>query len=154
MAKFPRALKKTRESKIFTRGLRFRLAAGFLLFFTLLLLGLGVVIRQMLVRITNGQMSALLEEEWGASKGYLHFDHQRPIWLYDSFDPEEAIIVDRIRGGGVYLLADSQGNILERSDVAAALGLANSMSVAELIHQARGTSSLVTEIPHSNQGTP
>jgi heavy metal sensor kinase len=151
VAKFPRALKKTRETAVFTRGLRFRLAAGFLLFFTILLLGLGVVFRQMLLRITNGQVAALLEEEWAASKGYLHFEHQRPIWQYDRFDPEEAIIVDRIQAGGVYLLVDEHGIILERSEPAVALGLATTESVKNLIREARKTTPMVVEMKHGKQ---
>jgi heavy metal sensor kinase len=154
VAKFTRALRKTTHTVRFTRGLRFRLAAGFLLLFTVLLLALGLLFRQMLVNIVYGQASALLEEEWASSKGYLRIEHQQPAWYYDRFDPEESIIVNRIRGGGVYLFTDAAGNILERSGPALALGIDSSSEVQRRIHeaQAQKPSQQVVEVYKPSSG--
>ena len=48
-----------------------------------------------------------LEEEWGAVKGYLQIENQRPMWMADPSDPEEAYIVERLRH--VYVLTDANG---------------------------------------------
>ncbi len=105
----------------FIRSLRFRLTAGFLLFVTLMLTGVGLLFRQMLISILYEQASTALEEEWGASKGYLRFEHQRPYWMFDRFDPEESVIVNRIRR--VSLITDSDGNQLELSDQYRSIGV-------------------------------
>jgi heavy metal sensor kinase len=118
------------------RGLRFRLAASFLLFFTVLLLGLGLVVRQMLITIERSQVSALLDEEWAASKGYLRIENQRAVWYADRFDPEEALIVNRIQGG-VYLFADARAKVVDRSEAASTLGLDSTAEVTRLIEAAR-----------------
>ena len=121
---FSRALVKSRKSMRLLRGLRFRLAAVFLLFLTVLLLGLGVVVRQMLVNIVKKQVADLLEEEWAASKGYLRIEQELPVWIFDRYDPEEAVIVNRIQGGP-YMLTDAAGVVLERSSAAVSLQIDN-----------------------------
>lgn len=98
----------------FVRSLRFRLAASYLVFFTVLLIGLGLVFRTMLVTILESQTAALLEEEWTVSNGYLRFEHKRPLWFFDRLDPQESLLVNRIRR--VIAITDAEGNILERSD--------------------------------------
>ncbi len=116
-----KALRQQLTRLYFVRSLRFRLTAGFLLFFTLMLTGVGLLFREMLISILYDQASTALEEEWGASKGYLRFEHQRPLWMFDRFDPEESLIVNRIRR--VYLITDSFGNQLEVSDSYRSLGV-------------------------------
>ncbi|HEV2198805.1 MAG TPA: heavy metal sensor histidine kinase [Bryobacteraceae bacterium] len=103
------------------RGLRFRLTLSYVLFFTVLLVAIGVLFRQALRAEMNGDVQALLEEEWGAAKGYLRIENQRPIWVADSSDPEEAYIVERLRH--VYLLTDSNGYLLEHSATYDSLGI-------------------------------
>src|ERR1700722_14409850 len=95
------------------RGLRFRLTMSYVLFFTVLLIAIGVLFRQALRSEMNGDVQALLEEEWGAAKGYLRIENQRPMWVEDSSDPEEAYIVERLRH--VYMAADTNGYLLEHS---------------------------------------
>jgi heavy metal sensor kinase len=102
------------------RGLRFRLTLSYVLFFSVLLIAIGLLFRQALRSEMNGDVQALLEEEWGAAKGYLRIENQRPIWVEDSTDPEEAYIVDRLRH--IYLLTDANGYLLERSDTYHAIG--------------------------------
>ncbi len=110
------------------RGLRFRLTVSYVLFFTLLLIAIGFIFRQTLRSEMNGDVQALLEEEWGAAKGYLSIENQRPVWVWDSTDPEEAYIVERLRH--VYLLTDSKGYVLDHSGTYDTIG---SDSPAEVV---------------------
>lgn len=150
MAKFTRALRKSRETVNLVRGLRFRLAAGFLLFFTLLLLVLGILFRQMLVDIVDKRVEELTVDDWGAVKGYLRIEHQRARWFYDRYDPEEAIIVDRIQTR-VYLLTDDQGNIIEASELEKTLGIDSSQIQAK-IKRSLQQNGYVVERLKNNQG--
>ena len=97
----------------FFKGLRFRLAASYVLFFALLLSFLGVFFKQTLKGIYDDQVRELLTEEWGAVKGYLRIDKGKIDWYYDPEDPEEAFIVDRLKQ--TYLIADANGKPLEWS---------------------------------------
>lgn len=93
------------------RGLRFRLAVSYVVFFTLVLGSLGVVFRATLSSIQEKQVEDVLDEEWGAVKGYLRFDALGPEWFYDKTDPEENFIVERLRR--VSMLTDSAGHPLQ-----------------------------------------
>src|SRR5258708_3797639 len=97
----------------FIRGLRFRLTLSYVLFFTVLLVAIGSLFRGTLQVEMDDDTRATLEEEWGAAKGYLHFEKGHPIWVADSTDPEEAYIVERLRH--VYILADANGKMMEHS---------------------------------------
>ncbi len=111
----------TLKSARFFRGLRFRLAASYVLFFAVLLSFLGIFFRQTLTGIYDKQVRELLTEEWGAVKGYLRIEKGKIDWYYDTEDPDEAFIVDRLKQ--VYLLADSNGFPLEYSEKYKDLGL-------------------------------
>jgi heavy metal sensor kinase len=114
LAVITRARKESRPQGSIVRGLRFRLSFSYLLFFTLLLVVLGVLFRQVLQNTLYEQSLNLLEEEWGEMKGYLRIENARPEWAFDTFDPEESFIVRRIQR--VYILMDRNGTILQRSD--------------------------------------
>jgi heavy metal sensor kinase len=105
----------------FTRGLRFRLAFSYVFFFTILLVLLGIVFQQTLSTTFQSQMGSILQEEWGAAKGYLRTGPEGPNWFYDSQDPDETFTVERIRR--VYLLADTQGHTLQHSLIYDSIGL-------------------------------
>jgi heavy metal sensor kinase len=105
----------------FTRGLRFRLAFSYVFFFTILLVFLGILFRQTLSATFQAQMASVLDEEWGAAKGYLRTGPEGPDWFYDSDDPDESFAVERLRR--VFLLADPQGNPLQRSVIYKSLGI-------------------------------
>jgi heavy metal sensor kinase len=98
----------------FFRGLRFRLAASYVLFFAVLLSFLGIFFRQTLKAIYDDQAQRLLTEEWGAVKGYLRIDKGKIDWYYDTQDPDEAYIVDRLKQ--IYLLTDANGKPMEWSE--------------------------------------
>lgn len=104
-----------------TRGLRFRLALSYVLFFTVLLVLLGMLFRQVLSGTFQNQMESVLDEEWGAAKGYLRTGPEGPNWFYDEKDPDESFTVRRVQR--VYMLADTQGNRLQNSDIYDSLGI-------------------------------
>jgi heavy metal sensor kinase len=105
----------------FVRGLRFRLALSYVIFFSVLLVSLGVVFRETLTQSFENRVEDVLDEEWGAVKGYLRFGSLGPEWFYDHYDPEESFIVERLRR--VYLLTDSQGHRMQSSQSFDALGM-------------------------------
>src|SRR5438128_12330694 len=107
------SLPSFRSVRLF-RGLRFRLAASYVLFFAVLLSFLGIFFRQTLKAIYDDQAQGLLTEEWGAVKGYLRIDKGKIDWYYDPEDPDEAYIVDRLKQ--VYLLTDANGKPMEWSE--------------------------------------
>jgi heavy metal sensor kinase len=99
-------------------GLRFRLTLTYVVFFTILLTFLGVFFRQTLKSLNHDQLQNVLTEEWAAVRGYLRIEKPKRgktepeiIWYYDRGDPEEALIVDRLKQ--VYLLMDAKGRALE-----------------------------------------
>lgn len=99
-----------------SRGLRFRLTAGYAVFFTLVLIGVAGLFRSRLEFSLEAQTRDVLNQEWAAMKGYLQITTGRqpdPRWLFDRDDPDEANIVEQIRH--VYLLADAQGKPVQWS---------------------------------------
>jgi heavy metal sensor kinase len=119
----------------FTRGLRFRLTAGYALLFALLLVGTAALFRERLAYTLNSEAHDLLEQEWVAMKGYLHIErlpaHRRAppgcvgdwcaIWEYDKNDPDEDFAVERLRR--VYLLTDAKGVVMEVSTIYQSIGI-------------------------------
>ena len=105
----------------FTRGLRFRLAFSYVFFFTILLVLLGKVFQQTLSTAFQSQMASVLDEEWGAAKGYLRTGPEGPNWLYDAKDPDESFAVTRLQR--VYMLADTAGHPMEWSVIYRSLGI-------------------------------
>jgi heavy metal sensor kinase len=118
-----------------TRGLRFRLTAGYALLFALLLVGTAALFRERLAYTLNAEAHDLLEQEWIAMKGYLHIErapkhsHAPPgcagdwcaTWEYDKNDPDEDFAVERLRR--VYLLTDAKGVVMEVSTIYQAIGI-------------------------------
>jgi heavy metal sensor kinase len=66
-------------------------------------------------------MGGILQEEWGAAKGYLRTGATGPDWFYDPMDPDESFTVERLRR--VYLLADTQGHPLQHSLIYDSIGI-------------------------------
>jgi len=95
----------------FLRSLRFRLTLSYVLFFTVLLVAIGLLFRGTLQLEMDGDTRTTLEEEWAAARGYLHIDSVKSACVYDTSDPEETYIVERMKH--VYLLTDAQGKVLE-----------------------------------------
>jgi heavy metal sensor kinase len=99
------------------RGLRFRLTASFIIFFTIVLLTAGFVFRALLKEVMQNDVGQVLNEEWGAMLGFLRIEIEDgeyvAHWYNDPSDPEERVVVDRIRE--YYLLANADGRIIDRS---------------------------------------
>src|SRR5258708_4609243 len=115
--------------RINTRAVRFRLTAAFASVFSLLLIGLGAIYRQNLAKTLDAQIRDGLEQEWAAAKGYLRIERdQKPIWYYDPKDPNESLIVERIRR--VYMLTNDAGNIMQISVEYEAIGPDSPVAIA------------------------
>ena len=120
----------------FTRALRFRIAVSYVVFFSILLVMLGIVFRQALENIFETQMQEVLNDDWAAVKGYLRFDPKEGIkWFYDAYDPEEDYIVRRLTR--VYMLADSEGHPLQWSDIYKTLGFDGPAYIKSVIKSGR-----------------
>jgi len=103
----------------FPRGLRFRLAFSYGFFFTLLLVGLGLVFRQTLDSILQNEMLDQLKEEFASLKLYYRSDAPES-WFYDRTDPDENFTVERLRR--VYMVADTAGHTLQYSTIYESIG--------------------------------
>ena len=115
-----------------TMGLRLRLTASYLIFFTLLLVGLGVLFRQTLGSIFDSSIKAILDEEWETLIAYLTVEKTGPpVWSFDANDPEEAFLVKRLQT--LYMLADRRGRILAVSDAYRDFGLETPAEIQTLV---------------------
>ena len=148
MARAPRIAPLLERAKRVVRGLRFRLTLSYGLFFTVLLIAIGVLFRQALQSEMNGDVQAALEEEWGAAKGYLRIENQRPVWVEDSTDPEEAYIVERLRH--VYVLTDPDGYLLEHSPTYDSIGIDSPQEIARIL----GLPKPETHVRRDKNGVP
>jgi heavy metal sensor kinase len=110
------------------RGMRFRLMLSYVLFFTVLLVAIGLFFRQTLQYEMEGDVRDALQLEWDGAKGYLHIEQLRPIWIADESDPEEAFIVSRIKH--IYLIADANGVPLQYDEAYDSIGI-NSLKLPE-----------------------
>jgi heavy metal sensor kinase len=103
------------------KGLRFRLALSYTIFFAILLTGLGFVLRGMLRDVIETNVQGLLDEEWAACKGFLRISDKGTLeWVYDPADKEEASIVERLRL--IYMIADEKGEVIESSEMYREMG--------------------------------
>lgn len=118
-----------REFRRLSRSLRFRLALSYAIFFAILVIGVGFVLRAMMSSSLDRDLQAVVDEEWAAAKGYMQIENFRPIWIYDRQDPEEALIINRIKGG-VYLLTDANRTVLEISETYKGIPMSSAEDVA------------------------
>jgi len=132
----------------FTRGLRFRLAFSYVFFFTILLVLLGIVFHQTLSATFQTQMANVLDEEWGAAKGYLRTGDSGPDWFYDRDDPDESFVVRRLQR--VYLLADTEGHPLQHSVIYDSIGLDSPAEIKAVLKSGQPA----TSIRKDSQGIP
>src|ERR1700680_467593 len=109
MARFTRVFGVRTLRVGFMRGLRFRLAVSYVAFFAILLAAIGFFFWRHLKQEAEVDVHTTVDADWGATVGYLHIDNERPEWVYDRSDPDEAYTVERLRH--VYLLADENGNL-------------------------------------------
>lgn len=133
-----------------TRGLRFRLTAGYALLFALLLVGVAALFRERLVYTFDSEAHDVLEQEWAAMKGYLRIERvparahtaerllcppYKPTWEYDKNDPDEDFAVERLRR--VYVLTNAKGCVMEYSTIYQSIGIEQPAEIAAAIRAAR-----------------
>src|SRR5580658_1839330 len=118
-----------------TRGLRFRLALSYVIFFSILLVLLGMLFRQILSGTFQSQMENVLDEEWGAAKGYLRTGPEGPDWVFDEKDPDESFTVRRVQR--VYMLADTQGHALQHSEIYDSLGIDSPSEIRSILESGK-----------------
>jgi heavy metal sensor kinase len=128
MARFTRVFGVRQLRVGFVRGLRFRLAVSYVAFFAILLAAIGFFFWRHLKQEAEVDVQSTVDADWGATVGYLHIDNERPEWVYDRSDPDEAYTVERLRH--VYLLTDASGNVLENSTIYESIGLDTPETVA------------------------
>ena len=132
------------------RGLRFRLALSYVLFFAALLVTLGFVFRATLRAIQQNQIEDTLDNDWGAVKGYLRFGKNGPDWFHDKNDPDEAYTVERLRR--VYLLADVQGHKIQWSESYEQIGFDSPDYIKDVMRQ--GSKARALRIRTDSKGIP
>src|ERR1035437_2006517 len=121
MARFTRVFGVRTLRVGFVRGLRFRIAVSYVAFFAILLAAIGFFFWRHLKQDAEADMRITVDADWGATVGYLHIDNERPEWVYDRTDPDEAYTVEHLRH--VYLLTDLSGNMLEDSTIYESIGI-------------------------------
>jgi heavy metal sensor kinase len=132
MARITRAFGVPKLRVDFMRGLRFRLTLTYVLFFAVLLVAIGLIFRKNIQFEMDGDVRALLEEEWGSAKGYLRIENQRPIWIADPSDPEENYILARLKH--VFLLTDADGHVLDDSETYESIGVDSLEEIRRIMH--------------------
>jgi len=132
----------------FTRGLRFRLAFSYVFFFTILLVLLGIIFRQTLISIFQAQVLSILDEEWVTAKGYLRTTDAGPDWFHDPKDPDEAFTVQRLHR--VYLLADTEGHVLQSSVIYDSIGKDSKDQIKAILKSGK----TATRMGYDKQGIP
>jgi hypothetical protein len=115
------------ERKHITRGLRFTLATGYTIVFTLLLVGVSLFFRERLQSSLEDQSQEGLRKSWAVVAGFLRIERAedakygyKPEWFSDPDDPEEGRTVAIVKG--VLYVADAAGHPLESSQIYQSLG--------------------------------
>jgi heavy metal sensor kinase len=121
-----------RQFRRLARSLRFRLAMSYAIFFAILVVGVGLILRTMLGSSLERELQLVIGEEWAAAKGYMKIENYRPVWSYDRADPEESLIVNKIQAG-VYLLTDSKGRVLQMSETYKGIPLSNQAEIGSVL---------------------
>jgi heavy metal sensor kinase len=120
MRRFRRVLARARLRLNIVRGLRFRLTLSYVLFFTVLLVFIGLAFRKTLELQLEGDVRAALDEAWGAATGFVKIEKFEPVWDPVEGDDERALVEARLKH--VYMIADSDGNTLGESDIYSSIG--------------------------------
>jgi len=131
MARFTRVFGVRQLRVGFVRGLRFRLAVSYVAFFAVLLAAIGISFRQHLNNEVEADTEQTVTSDWEAVKIYLHIKNEYPVWQADLTDPEEGFIVERLRR--IYFLADSDGNVVQNSELYASIGLESPEEIARIL---------------------
>ncbi|MBV8846131.1 MAG: HAMP domain-containing protein [Bryobacterales bacterium] len=149
MAKLTRAFGIPKLPVRFARGLRFRLMLSYVLFFTLLLIAVGLFFREVLKSQLEGDIQMLLEDDWGSIKGWVSIDNERPVWSAPA-DEDETQIVAQLKQ--VYFIADREGHALEDSETYRSIGFDPLPDIKRVLNMPEGFTEYVTR--WGSDGTP
>ena len=136
MARFTRAFGRPTLRVRFVRGLRFRLMLSYVIFFALLLTALGLLFRQILKTRLDNKVQALLDDDWGAIKGWVSIKNERPVWEKAN-DEDEQSIVAQIKQ--VYFIADPNSNALDYSETYQSLGFDSKADIQRILRLPEGS---------------
>ncbi len=122
------------------RGLRFRLTLIYVTFFSVLLALIGFFFVATVRTNLDSQVRQLLDDEWVAVRGYLRIERVAGSisshWYFDREDPDESLAVSRLRRA--YLITDSEGRVLEVSQIYRSLGIESPAEIAAILgHSSR-----------------
>src|SRR5580658_2092318 len=131
MARFTRVFGVRNLRVGFVRGMRFRLAVSYVVFFAILLAAIGISFKQHLKNEVEADTKLTVQSDWEAVKLYLHIKNAGPVWQADLTDPEEGFIVERLRR--VYLLADAGGNVVQNSDIYESMGFDSADEIRRIL---------------------
>jgi heavy metal sensor kinase len=105
-----------------------------LVFFSILLVFLGIFFHQTLGSLYDSQVHHILNEEWAAVRGYLRIEKGGTVlWYADRADPEETLIVDRLQQ--VFLLTDQNGTVVRVSPKYEQLGIESPSEIRQMLRQ-------------------
>ena len=108
-------MSRKRNYRQITRGLRFRLTAGYALFFVVVLGLVAAVFQARLSSVLDVQAHNLVNQQWAAMKGYLRiYKNAQAFWYYDADDDDESRIVLNIKR--VYFIADRNGKVIHEGE--------------------------------------
>jgi heavy metal sensor kinase len=114
---------------------------SYVFFFTLLLVAVGLLFRQILKSQLEGDIQALLDDDWGSVKGWVNIVNERPVWAEPS-DEDETRIVAQLKQ--VYFIADANGNALEDSDTYRSIGFDSLSDIQRVLRMPEGFTEYVT----------
>ncbi|HLH44039.1 MAG TPA: ATP-binding protein [Bryobacteraceae bacterium] len=135
MARFTRAFGRSTLRVRFVRGLRFRLTLSYVFFFALLLAAIGLLFRQILKTQLENQVQALLDDDWGAIKGWVSIENERPVWEVANDEDEQSIVAQLKQ---VYFIADRDGNALAYSETYRSLGFDSRPDIQRILRLPEG----------------
>jgi heavy metal sensor kinase len=130
------------------RGLRFRLALSYVLFFGVLLTAIGLGFRQNLQSETESQVRAALEESWEGAQAFIGIVAGQPIWREDSQDPNEDFLKERLRL--VHIIATPRRDVLSISPTYASIGI----DTGDVINRVIETGNPEVSIRATDTGVP
>ena len=133
-----------RDLRRITRSLRYRLTVGYALVFSLMLIGVGGVLRQKNAASLDEQIRDALEQEWAGLRGYLRIENDKgvwkTIWFYDRDQPDESFFIQRLQhvyevtDAEGHILSDNQQGVLQISEIYESLGRDSPAQIAAVLN--------------------
>lgn len=101
----------------------------------------------------RGQSEQTLNQEWGASLGFLHLFRSGPDWFYDAYNPDESLTVSRL--SRMVLIADDQGHPFQQpSHGFESIGMPDAAAIRADIQRVKRSGHPVFSRARDNAGQP